>query len=146
MTKYLKITDIDSITKIEGHIEPMRNGPVKPEIKGLKYLWMKTSNWPISCTPEGILIEPTLYYVTCDDDADLNITGIISIITEEECNKDKEVEFQARKPPYDSWIGDFNTLMWYAPVPYPENAEFGQYFWDEPTISWKEFTQVFTLP
>ena len=37
--------------------------------------------------------------------------------------------------PYDSWVLDEETCLWYAPVPYPED---GMYTWDEETTSWIE--------
>lgn len=40
--------------------------------------------------------------------------------------------------PFESWLLDENTCLWNAPVPYPEDGKY--YYWDEPSISWKEVT------
>jgi hypothetical protein len=40
--------------------------------------------------------------------------------------------------PWPSWQLDTNTGNWNAPVAMPEDGK--SYIWDEPTISWKEFT------
>lgn len=38
--------------------------------------------------------------------------------------------------PFDSWLLDETTLVWSAPVPYPQDGK--QYQWNEPTVSWVE--------
>lgn len=42
--------------------------------------------------------------------------------------------------PYASWSLNETTCLWDAPVAYPIDGK--QYVWDEPTLSWKEFTDV----
>jgi hypothetical protein len=41
--------------------------------------------------------------------------------------------------PYNSWLLNEGTLIWEAPIPYPDDFN-GQlmYFWDEDTLSWIE--------
>ena len=39
--------------------------------------------------------------------------------------------------PYPSWILNEDTCQWKAPTTKPE----GNYYWDEPTLSWKEWIQ-----
>ena len=40
--------------------------------------------------------------------------------------------------PYPSWLLDTNTCQWQPPVPYPNDGK--QYYWDENTKSWVEYT------
>ena len=37
--------------------------------------------------------------------------------------------------PFDSWILNETTCLWDSPTPYPNDGQ--NYFWDEPTTSWK---------
>lgn len=39
--------------------------------------------------------------------------------------------------PYDSWILDEETCLWKAPIEQPDDK---LYKWDEPTLSWLEFS------
>jgi len=41
--------------------------------------------------------------------------------------------------PYASWVWNTKTLIWEAPVPYPDDNKF--YEWDEETQSWVEVTE-----
>jgi hypothetical protein len=38
--------------------------------------------------------------------------------------------------PAPSWTLDEQTCQWISPVPFPNDEK--QYFWDEPSVSWKE--------
>lgn len=38
--------------------------------------------------------------------------------------------------PYPSWTWDTVDKVWIAPVPYPDDDK--DYYWDEPTLAWKE--------
>lgn len=38
--------------------------------------------------------------------------------------------------PHPSWTLSKSTWLWESPIPYPTDDK--TYFWDEPTISWKE--------
>lgn len=40
--------------------------------------------------------------------------------------------------PAPSWTLDEQTCQWTPPVPFPSDEK--QYFWDEPSVSWKEIT------
>lgn len=140
---YIQITNIDADTGILCVEAPMRTGPVLPEVKGFQYSFAKESVYPIDTNADGSYAEMPLYYGTCDDDADTTLTGVVKVLTEAEFNAAKETEHQARKP-YPSWVGDINTMSWQPPVLYPQDDK--QYYWDEPTVSWKEFTPVVQLP
>lgn len=43
-----------------------------------------------------------------------------------------------------SWQFNNNLFDFEPPVPYPQDDK--QYYWDEPSVSWKEFTPVVRLP
>lgn len=132
---YLSITQIDADTKIICTAEPMRTGPSYPEIKNCNIVWCNKSIWPIATTPEGAHTVAPLFFGTCDDDADVSVTGVVATYTQEEYAALKTAEHQARKP-YPSWIGDEETMTWSPPIPYPDANKI--YRWDEATTAWVE--------
>lgn len=136
---YLSITQIDASTGIICTAEPMRTGPAYPQIKNCNIVWCNKSTWPIPTTSTGAHTRAPLFFGTCDDDAVINIPGVVATYTAEEYQALKTAEHQARKP-YPSWIGNEETMTWEAPTPYPDNGK--GYTWDEPTISWIEVTNV----
>ena len=140
---YIQITNIDANTGILCTEAPMRTGPVLPEVKGFQFIFAKESVYPIDTNADGSYAEMPLYYGTCDDDADTSLTGVVKVLSEVEFNADKQAEHQARKP-YPSWVGDIDTMSWQPPFVYPQDEK--QYYWDEPSVSWKEFTPVVQLP
>ena len=140
---YIQLTNIDADTKILCTEEPMRTGPALPDVKGFQFVFANESAYPIALNADGSYAEMPLYYGTCDDDADTTLIGVVKVLTEAEFNADKETEHQARRP-YPSWIGDLATMSWQPPVVYPQDEK--QYYWDEPSVSWKEFTPVVQLP
>jgi hypothetical protein len=80
-----------------------------------------------------------LYFGTCDDDADLSVSGVVATYTEAEYQALKFAEHQARRP-FASWIGDYETMTWEPPVPRPADAILNggnvAYQWDEATSNW----------
>ena len=40
--------------------------------------------------------------------------------------------------PYPSWLLNTETCLWQAPIPYPTDGK--QYYWNEETQQWVEFT------
>jgi len=72
--KYIAVTYVDKKTGIPGFKEPMKRGPVHPDVKGLNIEWWDASRWPIS-HPDDY----PLFYGTCDDDADLDIPGVMRV-------------------------------------------------------------------
>ena len=134
---YLSITQIDANTGIICTSEPMRTGPSYPQIKNCDIVWCDKSTWPIPTTSEGANTRSPLFFGTCDDDADLTVSGVVATYTAEEYQALKTAEHQARKP-YPSWIGNEATMTWDAPTPYPNDNK--RYFWDEPSVSWIERT------
>jgi hypothetical protein len=121
----------------------MRTGPALPNVKGFQFIFQNESDFPIASNPDGSLSKPPLIWGTCDDDADTNLVGVLKVLSEVEFNADKLQEFNLRKP-YSSWVGDIDTMSWQPPVPYPQDDK--HYYWDEPTVSWKEQTPVVQLP
>lgn len=140
---YIQLTNIDADTKILCTEAPMRTGPAIPNVKGFEFIFQNESDFPIASNPDGSLTKPPLLYGTCDDDADTSLTGVLKVLSQVEFESEKLQEFNLRKP-YPSWIGDINMMSWQSPVPYPQDNK--QYYWDEPTVSWKEFTPVVELP
>lgn len=136
---YISITQIDASTGILCTSEPMRTGPAFPQIKGCNILWANKSTWPIPTTPEGAHTKAPLFFGTCDDDADLTVSGVVAIYTVEEYQALKTAEHQARKI-FPSWIGNEETMDWFPPTPYPQDDK--EYYWDEPSVSWVERTKV----
>lgn len=140
---YVQITNIDAATGILCTEEPMRTGPAIPNVKGFQFIFQNESDFPIASNPDGSLTKPPLLYGTCDDNADMGLVGILKVLSQAEFDADKQAEHQARKP-YPSWVGDIDSMSWEAPTPYPQDDK--NYYWDEPTVSWKEFTPVVQLP
>jgi hypothetical protein len=136
---YICITEVDAVTKIVCTAEPQRTGPSMPAIKGWTHLWHDSSTWPVSTAPDGTYLRAPKYYGTCDADADLNIAGVLQVLTEAEFNAAKVAEHEARKP-YPSWIGYIDTMTWAAPVARPADAIMNggnvRYQWDEATVNW----------
>jgi len=137
--KYICITEVDAVTKIVCTAEPQRTGPSMPAIKGWTHIWHDSSTWPVSTAPDGTYLRAPKYYGTCDADADLNIAGVLQVLTEAEFNAAKVAEHEARKP-YPSWIGYIDTMTWAAPVARPADAIMNggnvRYQWDENTVNW----------
>ena len=115
---YICVTEVDSVTKIPGTIEPQRNGPSTPDVKGLVIEWTDESNYPIPMDFDGKYLTPPKYFGTCDDDADVTLAGVLQILTKEEYLQCKHDEFYARQP-FPSWVWNSDTLTWSPPMPYP---------------------------
>jgi hypothetical protein len=136
---YICITEVDAVTKIVCTAEPQRTGPSMPAIKGWTHIWHDSSTWPVPTSSDGTYLRAPRYYGTCDADADLNIAGVLQVLTEAEFNAAKVAEHEARKP-YPSWIGYLDTMTWAAPVARPADAIMNggnvRYQWDEATVNW----------
>jgi len=72
---HICVTHVDARTGIPCDVAPMRKGPAFPNVKGLSIQWFNQSEWPT---------DKPLFYGTCDDDADLTIAGIVSVLSEQE--------------------------------------------------------------
>lgn len=136
---HIVVTEVDAVTKIVCTDEPQRTGPSMPAIKGLKIIWQDKSTWPVSTDSTGKYLRAPKYYGTCDADADLNIAGVLEVLSETEWNERRVAEHNATKP-YPSWIGYLDTMSWGAPVPRPVDAVMNggnvRYQWDEATVNW----------
>ena len=136
---YICITEVDAVTKIVCTAEPQRTGPSMPAIKGWTHIWHDQSTWPVATSSDGTYLRAPKYYGTCDADADLNIAGVLQVLSEEEFNAAKVPAHEARKP-YPSWIGYLDTMTWAAPVARPADAVMNggnvRYQWDEATVNW----------
>jgi hypothetical protein len=134
---YICVTEVDAVTKIPCTVEPQRNGPSMPNVKGWQFNWSNESTFPVELAQDGTYLRAPKYYGTCNNDADTSVAGVLEVITEVEFNQRKYDEFYARQP-YPSWIWNAETLTWSAPVPYPDDGK--SYYWDEPTTSWIEWS------
>ena len=136
---HICVTEVDAVTKISCTVEPQRTGPSMPDIKGLQIIWQDKSTWPVETATDGTYLRAPKYYATCDDDADITVSGVLEVLTEAQWNERKVIEHQARKP-YPSWIGYLDTMTWGAPVSRPVDAMINggnvRYEWDEATVSW----------
>jgi hypothetical protein len=79
----IKITQVDAATGIPCTVEPMRRGPAYPNVKGLKILFGDQRNWPTN-TP--------FYIAECDDDADLDVRGVIGVMSDEDVAREQLFE------------------------------------------------------
>jgi len=48
---------------------------------------------------------------------------------------DEDIDGFIAPQPYPSWLLDFDTGCWEAPIPYPEDNK--QYYWNENTLLWE---------
>tara|TARA_R110000868_G_scaffold117574_2_gene312072 strand:+ start:2559 stop:2984 length:426 start_codon:yes stop_codon:yes gene_type:complete len=136
---HIVVTEVDAVTKIPCTVEPQRTGPSMPNVKGLQIIWQDKSTWPVSTDSTGTYLRAPKYYGTCDADADLNIAGVLEVLSETEWNERRVAEHNATKP-YPSWIGYLDTMSWSAPVARPVDAVMNggnvRYQWDEATVNW----------
>jgi hypothetical protein len=136
---YIVVTEVDAVTKVVCTSAPQRTGPSMPAIKGLQIVWQDKSTWPVETSSDGTYLRAPKYYGTCDDDADLNIAGVLDVLTETEWNERRVAEHEATKP-YPSWVGYLDTMSWAAPVARPADAIMNggnvRYQWDEATVNW----------
>ena len=136
---HIVVTEVDAVTKVVCTSEPQRTGPSMPAIKGLQIVWQDKSTWPVETSSDGTYLRAPKYYGTCDDDADLNIAGVLDVLTETEWNERRVTEHEATKP-YPSWVGYLDTMSWAAPVARPADAIMNggnvRYQWDEATVNW----------
>jgi hypothetical protein len=130
---FVCVTEIDADTKVPCTVEAQRTGPSLPELKGLSLDWANKSTWPVEIKSDGSYAKAPKYYGTCDDDADVNIAGVLEIISEQEWSQRKHDEFYARRP-FESWEWNSETFVWSSPVPYPTDDK--RYIWNELTTSW----------
>jgi hypothetical protein len=136
---YICVTEVDAVTKIICTSKPQQTGPSMPAVKGLQVKWYDQSTWPVELASDGTYLRAPKYYGTCDDDADITISGVLQVLTVEEYNTLQSVELEARRP-YPSWIGYLDTMTWAAPVARPADAVLNggnvYYQWDESTVNW----------
>ena len=136
---YIVVTEVDAVTKVVCTSAPQRTGPSMPAIKGLQIVWQDKSTWPVETSSDGTYLRAPKYYGTCDADADLNVAGMLEVLSETEWNERRVTEHEATKP-YPSWVGYIDTMSWAAPVARPANAIMNggdtRYQWDEDTVNW----------
>jgi hypothetical protein len=75
--KHIVLTEVDAKTKVPCTVEPQRTGPSMPKIKGLALDWVDKSTWPVELAPNGRYLRAPKYYGICDDDADVDVPGVL---------------------------------------------------------------------
>jgi hypothetical protein len=80
---YICVTHIDAKTKIPSTEAPMSHGPKLPDVKGLVIEWANWTQWPTN-TP--------YFYGTCDEDADVSISGVVKVLSEEQYQSAQNTE------------------------------------------------------
>jgi len=88
--KYIAVTYVDKKTGVPGYKEPMKRGPVHPDVKGLNIEWWDASRWPIQ-HPDDY----PLFYGTCDDDADIDIPGVMRVFKDNEHDGTAKEQYDA---------------------------------------------------
>jgi hypothetical protein len=68
--KYIRYTQVDSVTGVSIAKAPAANGPSHPAIPGLQFLWARESDYPTN-SPE--------FFGTCPDDSDTDVEGVIGL-------------------------------------------------------------------
>ena len=144
---HICVTEVDKNTKIPCIVEPQRTGPSMPDVKGLLILWADKSTWPVELAEDGTYLRAPKYYGTCDDDADITISGVLEVITEAEFLQRKDTELLQRKDkeiidgkPFASWVWNEEEQRWFPPFPRPADAVINggtiRYQWDETITNW----------
>jgi hypothetical protein len=129
---FIKLIHVDAITKIPCNEAPMKNGPSVPVVQGLTRGFIEHIAH-IECDDSGVYISPPILYGICDDDADINVAGVIGVLSDEEYSVAYQAEFEKRQP-FPSWVGNYDTMEYNPPIPYPVDGHY--YIWDEATLSW----------
>jgi len=88
--KYIAVTYVDKKTGVPGFKEPMKRGPVHPNVKGLNIEWWDASRWPID-HPDDY----PRFYGTCDDDADLDIPGVVHVFEDNDHDGTAKEQYDA---------------------------------------------------
>lgn len=86
---YICVTHVDHVSRIPCTERPMFSGPDFPSVKGLNIEWWDESYWPTDFPK---------FYGTCDDDAEVNISGVLEILDENRYNELKDFEINRRFP------------------------------------------------
>jgi hypothetical protein len=89
MTKYIKYTHVDAVTRVPVTEAPAANGPADPAVDGLAFGWARESQYPTD-KPE--------FFGSCADDADTSVPGVLLELTLDEYEQLYDVEMAARNP------------------------------------------------
>ena len=87
--QYIKFTYVDAVTGISVASHPAANGPVFPPVKGLEFVWARTSRYPTD-VPE--------FFGTCPDDAATQVDGVLGVYSQADWETMREDEMRARNP------------------------------------------------
>lgn len=87
--QYLKFTHVDAITRVPVTTEPAANGPEYPSVAGLEFVWARESQFPTE-TPE--------LFGTCPDGVNVDVPGVLAVLSEADFDAAREAEDRARVP------------------------------------------------
>jgi len=132
---YICVTHVDSVTKISCELAPMAHGPSFPDIKGFKIEFANQHEWPTD-VPK--------FYGKCDDDADLDVSGFLNTLTEEEYYQEREKDShikamhvrEERNSLLRIHVDSLNPLRWSKMTPEEQEKwhDYRQQLLDVPTI------------
>lgn len=86
--QYIKFTYVDAVTKVSVLKQIASNGPTFPEIVGLEFELALESLYPT---------DVPIFYGSCPDSSDIDLDGVITIVSQEELITAKQQELAARK-------------------------------------------------
>lgn len=84
---YLRYTHVDSASGLPVTLAPASAGPSMPEIDGLEFVFALESEYPTAV--------PT-FYGTAPDEANINVPGVLAVLTEAEFEAARAGELAAR--------------------------------------------------
>ncbi|WP_312964632.1 DUF4376 domain-containing protein [Stutzerimonas kunmingensis] len=86
--RYLKYTYVDAVTGVPVTQEPVRSGPVPPDVDGLEFTFALESEYPT--------LTPALYG-TCPEESVIDLPGVLAELSETEYQAALEAEMAARR-------------------------------------------------
>lgn len=89
MTKYIKYTHVDAVSRVPVTEAPAVNGPADPAVQGLQFMWARESQYPTS-TPE--------FFGSCADEADTSVPGVLAVLNQADFEALEAQEMAARNP------------------------------------------------
>lgn len=95
--QYIKFTYVDAITRVPVTVLPAVNGPARPAVPGLEFVWARESAYPTD-VPE--------FFGTCPDDSDTDVPGVLGVFGQADWEQMRADEMRARNPVPESVTRD----------------------------------------
>lgn len=89
MTKYIKYTHVDAVTRVPVTEAPAASGPADPAVEGLQFIWARESQYPTA--------KPELFGA-CPDESNTAVPGVLLVMGQEEFEQLEAQEMGARNP------------------------------------------------